>query len=86
MGPSIRGTRGQVATLWWVDAARASRGGSASSTPKQSAMSPHVAPARDSRQMVLANSRTQRVPKAIAWLKRHFAEPLRLNPLRARLR
>src|SRR5215813_7393780 len=48
MGASIRGTSAQVATLWWVDTARVSSGGSAPSTPKLSAMSPHFAPARDS--------------------------------------
>jgi AraC-like DNA-binding protein len=33
------------------------------------------------RQMTLANSRTQRVTKAIGWLKHHFAERLRLEAL-----
>ena len=33
------------------------------------------------RQMALDNSRTQRVTRAIAWLKEHFAEPVRLEEL-----
>ncbi len=33
------------------------------------------------RQMALANSQTQRATKAIGWLKRHLAEPLRLEAL-----
>lgn len=33
------------------------------------------------RQMALDNSRTQRVTRAITWLKEHFAEPVRLEQL-----